>query len=94
MARSTDVKAVPRPAPRPAREAVVRRMPAVVERVAGYLREIWVELHRVDWPSRRDLVRMTVVVVVVLLFMAAYLGAFDWAYTILVKRWLLPQPPR
>ncbi|OFX30827.1 MAG: preprotein translocase subunit SecE [Armatimonadetes bacterium RBG_16_67_12] len=64
-------------------------MPAVVERVTTYLREVRVELTRVDWPTRRELVSMTIVVVVVLLALAVYLGMFDYIYTVIVKRWLV-----
>jgi preprotein translocase subunit SecE len=90
MARTTDVKVSARPAPRPARDGAPRRLPAVVQRVADYLREVSVELRRVDWPTRTELVRMSIVVLVVLSLLALYLGAFDYIFTVVVKRWLLP----
>jgi preprotein translocase subunit SecE len=90
MARTTDVKVTARPASRPARDAAPRRMPAPVERVVTYLREVATELRRVDWPTRTELVRMSLVVLVVLLLLAVYLGAFDYLFTVIVKRWLLP----
>jgi preprotein translocase subunit SecE len=94
MARTTEAKVATRPVPRPAKAAAARRMPAFVERVAAYLREIWVELNRVDWPTRTELVRMSIVVLVVLVVLAIYLGIFDYIYTVLVKRWLMPPVPR
>jgi preprotein translocase subunit SecE len=89
MARTTEAKLAPRPASRPVKAAAPRRMPAVVERVTTYLREVRVELTRVDWPTRREMVSMTIVVVVVLLALAIYLGMFDYIYTVIVKRWLV-----
>jgi preprotein translocase subunit SecE len=71
---------------------VLRGAPAVVERTGRYLREVWVELGRVEWPTRTELVRMTLVVIVVLLVTAVYLGVFDYVYTLLIKRYLV-QPP-
>ena len=97
MARTTEVKPAPRPAPRPAGQKPQpprRQWPAPIERVIGYLREVWVELNRVDWPTRRELVSSTIVVVIVLLAMSIYLGFFDYLYTVLVKRFLLQQPLR
>lgn len=94
MARTTEAKVAARPVSRPARAAGARRMPAFVERIAAYLREVWIELKRVDWPTRTELVRMSVVVLVVLVVLAIYLGIFDYIYTVLVKRWLLPPAPR
>lgn len=93
MARSTEAKLVQRPAQRPVKVAEPRQMPAVIERINQYLREVWVELNRVDWPSRREIVSMTFVVVFVLLVMSIYLGFFDYLYTTLVKGWLLKRLP-
>ncbi len=76
-------------AARPVKVASPRRLPAFVERIAQYLREVWVELNRVEWPSRREMISMTIVVIVVLVVMAIYLGIFDYLYTVLIKRWLL-----
>ncbi len=95
MARSTEAKLAPRPAQRPVKVPTPRpprRWPPFIERIAQYLREVWVELNRVEWPSRREMVSMTIVVVIVLLAMSIYLGIFDWIYTGMVKR-LLRLPP-
>lgn len=94
MARTTEAKPGSRPIQRQVRTATARRWPAFVGRIIAYLREVWVELNRVDWPTRRELVRMTIVVIVVLAVMAVYLGAFDYIYTVLVKSLLLPASPR
>jgi preprotein translocase subunit SecE len=64
-------------------------LPAVVERVVTYLREVRIELSRVNWPTRLELTRMSIVVLIVLLVMAIYLGTFDYIYTVVIKRWLL-----
>lgn len=85
MARVTDVKA-----DRPIARAVpARQGPSVVERVRQYLREVRAELARVDWPSRQELIAMTLVVVVVLLAMALYLGAWDLLFSWLFQRVLV-----
>ncbi len=88
MARS-GVKLEPRPVQRPAKSAEPRRWPAFVEGIVTYLREVLIELKRVEWPSRREATSATIVVVVVLVLMAIYLGAFDYLYTFMVKRWLI-----
>ncbi len=107
MARTTEVKLSQRSAQRSGKGSAAGRRPAVLERAGGalrspaifrrifaYLREVWVELNRVDWPSRRELISMTIVVVVVLLVMSVYLGLFDYIYTVFVKRLLMPQQLR
>jgi preprotein translocase subunit SecE len=84
VARTTDVK-MTRPVPR----AVPARGPNVIERIRRYLREVRAELTRVDWPSRQEIIAMTVVVVVVLLAMALYLGAWDLLFSWLFQRVLV-----
>ena len=44
------------------------------------------ELAKGDWPSRQELIAMTIVVVVVLLAMALYLGLWDLLFSWLFKR--------
>lgn len=83
VARTTDVKAA-RPVARPA--VPVREGPSVMERIRRYLREVRAELARVDWPGRQELIAMTIVVIVVLLAMALYLGAWDLIFSWLFQR--------
>ncbi len=90
MARTTDAKTgrlVPRQPARP----VGGRVPAVGERILRYLREVRVELGRVDWPSRKELTGATLIVIVVLVVLALYLGAWDWIFTVSVRRWIIGQ---
>lgn len=78
-----------RPALRPVREP---RGPGIRERVVRYAQEVYAELKRVDWPSRPELIASTIVVVVVLLAMALYLGAWDALFTWVFTR-VLPRVP-
>ncbi len=86
MARVTNLirkaEKVTRPAARPA----ARRGPSPVERATRYLREVRAELNRVTWPSRQELIASTVVVLVVVGVMAAYLGVWDALFTWLFQR--------
>jgi preprotein translocase subunit SecE len=94
MARTQDVKLASRPAAKPVKVEAPRRLPAVVDRVSTYLREVRVEMSRVEWPTRTELIRMSIVVLVVLLVVAVYLGLCDYIYTVVIKRWLLQQTVR
>ncbi len=46
-------------------------------RVSRYLREVRAELRKVNWPNRKELVTYTVVVVVSVLAIAAFIGLID-----------------
>ena len=46
-------------------------------RVQQFFREVAAEFRRVNWPSRSEVARSTVVVLVVVIVLALYLGAVD-----------------
>ncbi len=51
-----------------------------------FVRESFAEVSRISWPSRREVVGLTVLVLVVSFLVAAYLGALDVAFTWIVER--------
>lgn len=52
----------------------------------SYLKDVRAELAHVSWPSRRQTVMYTVVVIIVSVLTAAYLGILDFLFTELLKR--------
>ena len=48
-----------------------------LSRVQQFFREVAAEFRRVTWPSRAEVARSTVVVLVVVVVLALYLGAVD-----------------
>lgn len=53
-------------------------------RAATFLGEVWSELKKVHWPSRKETYSATIVVVVVTMIVAIYLGSVDF-----LLAWLL-----
>ena len=58
---------------------------AYMSRVTEYIKETRAELKHVTWPTRKQAVVYTLVVIVISLATAAYLGAFDYLFTTLLK---------
>lgn len=58
--------------------------PNVFQRIWGkireFLRETVGELRKVNWPTRKEAIHLTRIVVVVILVMAAILGGLDYLY--------------
>ncbi len=59
-------------------------MVPVVERIQGwwastaqFLREVWVELKKVNWPQRKEVMGSTAVVILASFVVAFFLGAVD-----------------
>lgn len=56
-----------------------------VERVMQFLREVRVELRKVTWPSRKQTVGSTVVVIVLVMLLSLFLGVVDVGLSGLAK---------
>jgi preprotein translocase subunit SecE len=53
--------------------------------LARYLRESRIELRKVTWPSREQTVNLTIVVLVVCIALALFLGGLDYVFASFVK---------
>ena len=51
----------------------------------NYFKDVRAEMRHVSWPTRRQTVAYTVVVIAVSLGVAAYLGLWDYLFTIAVR---------
>jgi preprotein translocase subunit SecE len=49
--------------------------------VTRYLRETWFELKKVSWPTRKEAVNLTLMVIAVTSFLAIVLGIMDWIFS-------------
>ncbi len=61
----------------------------IVEKVKHFLKEVYVELKRVSWLSRKEAIRYTLIVVVVIVVVSAFLGSLDYFFSELLKRFLV-----
>ena len=60
----------------------------MVQKLITYYREVVVEMGKVSWPSREELKTSTIVVLVVTIIFALFIGAFDWILSQIVN-WFL-----
>jgi preprotein translocase subunit SecE len=51
---------------------------SLVSRFATFLRGVWIELHRVQWPDRRQVMQATGVVIGFVIVAGLYLGVADY----------------
>ena len=57
----------------------------MVETVKQFLREVRVELSKVTWPTRRDTIASTSVVLIIVILIAAFLGIVDLGLSKLMR---------
>lgn len=54
-----------------------------------YIKESKGELAHISWPTRRQAVGFTILVIVLSVATALYLGAFDTLFTTLIKKFIV-----
>ena len=54
-------------------------------KVKAFFRGVWSELKKVHWPTKKQLVTYTGVVIVAVLLMAIAISVFDWAISSIVE---------
>ena len=59
--------------------------PGFFKRVAKWFREMRSELKKVVWPTRKQVVRNTIVVILVVLVIGVLIWIFDWIAAAVVK---------
>ncbi|MBI4086171.1 MAG: preprotein translocase subunit SecE [Candidatus Liptonbacteria bacterium] len=57
----------------------------MIDKIKKFFEETRLEFRHVNWPSRNEAARLTMVVVILSLCLAAFLGAFDYLFTYLLR---------
>lgn len=68
--------------------AVLKNM-TIIEDLLTYLKEVRLEVKKVNWPTRDQVLRYTLIVVAVSFAVAAFLGGLDFVFTTLLDRFIL-----
>ncbi len=88
--RTGENTAAPAP-PDPQKNTLSRKPPAVpgrntlVEKALQFLREVRAEYRKVTWPSRKQTLGSTIVVIVVVMIISAFLGMMDMGLSGLIR---------
>ena len=57
-------------------------------KIVDYIKETQVELKHVSWPTRKQAIVYTIVVIVIALVVGALLGVFDFIFTTILKQFI------
>ena len=58
--------------------------------IVRFLREVFDELRKVVWPTWGELYRYTLVVIVTVIILGAFIGGVDYGLSEILKRYLYP----
>jgi preprotein translocase subunit SecE len=56
-----------------------------VRRILDYLSEVRAELSKVTWPKRDEIIKLTIVVLLISAIVGLYVGALDFVFTKLLE---------
>ena len=60
-----------------------------MNKLFSFLLEAKVELSRVNWPTRKQIIRYTILVIIISLAVALFLGSLDFIFSTLVEKYLI-----
>jgi preprotein translocase subunit SecE len=60
-----------------------------LNKIITFLKEVRLEMKKVNWPSRQETTKYTLIVIAVSLAVAIFLGGFDLLFTTLLEEFIL-----
>jgi len=61
----------------------------LLRKIGTFLKETKVEMKKVNWPTRKQATKYTLIVIGVSLAVAIFLGGLDFLFTTLISKFLL-----
>jgi len=61
----------------------------ILNKLTAFLKEVRLEMKKVNWPGRKETVKYTFIIVGVSLIVAAFLGGLDFVFSLLLNRFIL-----
>ncbi len=61
----------------------------IAQKIKIFFKEVYFELKRVSWLSRKDVLRYTLIVLALTIIVAFFLGGLDFIFTEIIKRFVL-----
>jgi len=59
------------------------------QKIKSFFKEVLVEMKRVSWLSRKEVVRYTLIVLAVTVVVAVFLGGLDYIFMEIIRKFLL-----
>ncbi|HNU96975.1 MAG TPA: preprotein translocase subunit SecE [Candidatus Portnoybacteria bacterium] len=62
---------------------------SIINKLTNYLKEVRVELKKVNIPTKKETIKYTLIVIGLSLVVALFLGGLDFLFTFLISKFLL-----
>lgn len=61
----------------------------IPDKIVTFLKEVRLEMKKVNWPTRQETIRKTLIVIGISVAVAAFLGTLDFIFTTLLNKFVL-----
>jgi len=61
----------------------------ITQKVQAFFKEVYVELRKTNWLSRKEVLRYTLIILAVTIVVAAFLGGLDFVFSEALKTFIL-----
>lgn len=66
-----------------------KKLKTWISKITTFLRESFLEMKKVNWPTRDETFQYTLIVIGISMAVAAFLGTLDFIFTILLNKFVL-----
>lgn len=71
------------------KEKTANRVSILIEKVFVFLKEVFLQIKKISWPSFGESLRYTMIVLLISIITAIFLGGVDFGITTLLNRFIL-----
>jgi len=61
----------------------------IPNKITTFLKEVRLEIKKVNWPTRKETIKYTLIIIGVSVVVAAFLGGLDFVFTVILNRFVL-----
>ncbi len=62
---------------------------SIIQKISIFLKEVASEMKKVSWPMRQEVIKHTLIVIVVCIIVALFLGGIDYLFTYLLDKFIV-----
>ena len=60
----------------------------MVKKIVIFLKEVKMEMKKVNWPTKKETIRYTLIVIAISIEVAIYLGGLDFIFTTILNKFV------
>jgi len=59
------------------------------KKIVSFLKEVKLEMKKVNWPTRKETIKYTLIIITASIAVAVFLGGLDYIFTTILNRFIL-----